>query len=138
MGLQLGCRVFGAGDPPAGLLEGDHLAERAAATGATLVCRDPERARKAGVRPEAIIVRAGDSPTVAQVGTLVDGGYPVLVDLGAAEGPGLLAAISVYAWLGVRVFRVPPGQVADVRQVLDMVGSIKGTRAPTLTRRGLA
>jgi hypothetical protein len=55
-----------------------------------------------------------------------------------ADQAALLAAVSVYAWLGVQVFRVPAEHVTAVRQALDMVASIKGTRPPTLSRRGLA
>ncbi|WP_241682821.1 hypothetical protein [Actinomadura sp. J1-007] len=51
---------------------------------------------------------------------------------------GLLAAASVYAWLGARVFRAPDDHEAALRQVLDMVASIEGTRQPLVSRRGLA
>jgi hypothetical protein len=92
------------------------------------------------------VADAGTAPSAERVTELVAGGKPVLVTLvhegGAAGGtepdPGLLAAASVYAWLGVRAFRVPEGQVPALRQVLDMVASIRGTRPPALTRRGLA
>jgi dihydropteroate synthase len=50
--------------------------------------------------------------------------------------PGTLAATAVSAWLGARVYRVH--EVAETRQVLDMVASIKGTRAPSAVVRGLA
>jgi hypothetical protein len=59
-------------------------------------------------------------------------------DQPVGDDAGLLAAVSIYAWLGVRVFRVSAPDVAPVRQVLDMVASIRGTRPPALTRRGLA
>jgi dihydropteroate synthase len=42
----------------------------------------------------------------------------------------------VSAWHGARVFRAH--QVAETRQVLDMVASIRGTRQPSVNRRGLA
>ena len=76
-------------------------------------------------------------------------GWPVLVSLsnkdfvgetlGRPVGErlvGTLAATAVSAWLGARVFRVH--EVAETRQVLDMVASVKGERAPTSVIRGLA
>ncbi|MFF5263151.1 hypothetical protein ACFY4C_29835 [Actinomadura viridis] len=87
---------------------------------------------------------AGTAPPADRVAELVAAGRPVLVTLaaepGGAGGPdsGLLAAASVYAWLGVRGFRAPESQLPALRQVLDMVASIQGRRPPALTRRGLA
>jgi dihydropteroate synthase len=49
---------------------------------------------------------------------------------------GTLAATSVCAWLGARVFRAH--QVAETRQVLDMVSAIRGELAPARAVRGLA
>jgi dihydropteroate synthase len=49
---------------------------------------------------------------------------------------GTLAATAVCAWHGARVFRAH--QVAETRQVLDMVASIKGTREPAAPVRGLS
>ncbi len=49
---------------------------------------------------------------------------------------GTLATTAVSAWLGAQVYRVH--QVAETRQVLDMVASIRGTRPPAVARRGLA
>jgi dihydropteroate synthase len=76
-------------------------------------------------------------------------GWPVLVSLsnkdfvGETLGvppderlPGTLAATSISAWLGARIFRVH--QVVETRQVLDMVSSIRGDRPPARTVRGLA
>jgi dihydropteroate synthase len=42
----------------------------------------------------------------------------------------------VSAWLGARVFRAH--NVAETRQVLDMVATLRGERPPAATRRGLA
>jgi dihydropteroate synthase len=80
---------------------------------------------------------------------MVDTGWPVLVSLsrkdfvgetlGAAlpdRLPGSLAATSVCAWLGARVFRVH--DVPETRATLDMVSSIRGERPPLSTVRGLA
>ncbi|MEU6039330.1 hypothetical protein ABZ801_28395 [Actinomadura sp. NPDC047616] len=84
------------------------------------------------------------APPADRVEALVAAGRPVLVTLvpddpGSPEpDAGLLAAAAVYAWLGVRTLRVPETQEAAVRQVVDMVASIRGTRPPALTRRGLA
>ncbi|MFE1766233.1 dihydropteroate synthase [Streptomyces angustmyceticus] len=80
---------------------------------------------------------AGDSP------------FPVLVSLSnkdfvgeTLDRPvkerllGTLATTAVSAWLGARVYRVH--EVAETRQVLDMVASIAGNRPPAVARRGLA
>ncbi|MFJ6786251.1 dihydropteroate synthase [Streptomyces angustmyceticus] len=80
---------------------------------------------------------AGDSP------------FPVLVSLSnkdfvgeTLDRPvkerllGTLATTAVSAWLGARVYRVH--EVAETRQVLDMVASIAGHRPPAVARRGLA
>jgi dihydropteroate synthase len=76
-------------------------------------------------------------------------GWPVLVSLsnkdfvGETLGKpigervlGTLAATAVSAWQGAQVYRVH--EVAETRQVLDMVASIKGTRDPVAVVRGLA
>ncbi len=75
-------------------------------------------------------------------------GWPVLVALsnkdfiGETLGlptdqrlTGTLAVTAVSAWHGARVFRAH--HVAETRQVLDMVASIRGTRPPTHPLRGL-
>lgn len=48
---------------------------------------------------------------------------------------GTLAATAVCAWHGARVFRVH--DVAQTRQVLDMVSSIRGWRPPDRPERGV-
>jgi dihydropteroate synthase len=76
-------------------------------------------------------------------------GWPVLVSLsnkdfvgetlGLPVGErvtGTLAATAVSAWHGARVYRAH--QVSETRQVLDMVATIRGTRPPARTVRGLA
>ena len=76
-------------------------------------------------------------------------GWPVLVSLSnkdfvgeTLDRPvgerlvGTLAATAVSAWHGARVYRVH--EVAETRQVLDMVASIRGTRPPARVVRGLA
>lgn len=89
------------------------------------------------------VVNAGTNPPVAVVQEAVAAGHHVLVSVeGEGDGdgvdPGMLAVVSVYAWLGARLFRVPEPALPAVRQVLDMVASIQGVRPPTLSRRGLA
>ena len=80
---------------------------------------------------------------------LVATGWPVLVslsnkdfvgetlDLPVGERlTGTLAATAICAWHGARVYRVH--EVVETRQVLDMVATIRGTRPPARTVRGLA
>ena len=76
-------------------------------------------------------------------------GWPVLVSLSNKDFvgetldvppderlPGTLAATSVCAWLGARIFRVH--QVLETRQVLDMVVVDPGRPAAGPCGRGLA
>ncbi|GAA1314168.1 dihydropteroate synthase [Saccharothrix xinjiangensis] len=80
---------------------------------------------------------------------LVATGWPVLMALsnkdfvgealGAEVGDrvdGTLAATSVAAWTGAKVFRAH--QVRQTRRVLEMVASIAGTRPPARVLRALA
>lgn len=108
----------------ADLLVGDAFAGVAAATGAGLVCSAPDRA--AGVRRDGVLVRAG---TAGEAGALAGAGHAVLAD------EPVPAVTAVYAWVGARVFHTT--DAGATRQVLDMVASIKGTRPPAVTRRGL-
>lgn len=124
------------------------------APGADLT-RDPELARRTGAallrtRPASAhsegAHRGGghgsaDGPALvaaapADVGWLTAAGWAVLVDADAAELAATLAVASVCAWLGARIVRTR--HVAAVRQAIEMVESIRGTRAPLRTRRGLA
>ena len=83
-----------------------------------------------------------------RLGELVATGWPVLVslsnkdfvgetlDLPVAERlTGTLAATAVCALAGARIYRVH--QVVPTRQVVDMVSSIAGRRAPARALRGL-
>jgi dihydropteroate synthase len=76
-------------------------------------------------------------------------GWPVLVSLsnkdfvGEALGlplkerlMGTLASTAICGWLGAQVYRVH--EVAETRQVLDMVSTIMGHRPPTRIIRGMA
>jgi dihydropteroate synthase len=79
---------------------------------------------------------------------MVATGWPVLVslsnkDLGESLGRpvgerliGTLATTAVSAWSGARVFRAH--NIAETRQTLEMVATIRGTRPPLRTVRGLA
>ncbi|GAA3744212.1 dihydropteroate synthase [Salinactinospora qingdaonensis] len=58
------------------------------------------------------------------------------LDLSVGERlTGTLAATAICAWHGAQVYRVH--EVAQTRQVLDMVASIRGVRSPARTVRGL-
>jgi dihydropteroate synthase len=116
------------------------------------------RAVGLGIHPESVLV----DPThdfgkntwhslhlVRRTQALVALGHPVLMafsrkdfvgeslDLPAEERlEGTLAATSVAAWLGARVFRAH--DVAATRRTLDMVATIRGDRPPVRAVRGLA
>ncbi|MEJ3743241.1 dihydropteroate synthase [Actinomycetes bacterium KLBMP 9797] len=122
------------------------------------VTRLADRALDLGVRRDGILVdpthdfgkNTRQSLAVTRrLDELVATGWPVLVavsnkdfigetlDLPVDQRlPGTLAATTVAAWLGARVFRAH--QVRETRQVLDMVAAIRGDRPPTVSRRGLA
>jgi dihydropteroate synthase len=117
-----------------------------------------ERAAALGVPRESILVDPGHDfgkntrhslEVTRRLEELTATGWPVLVSLSNKDFvgetldvpleerlTGTLAATAVCAWLGARVFRVH--EVAQTRQVLDMVASIAGTRQPAVSRRGLA
>ncbi len=116
------------------------------------------RAVAAGVRPARVVIDPAHDfgkntwqslAVTRHLDRMVDTGWPVLVSLsrkdfvgetlGAALPDrlhGSLAATSVCAWLGARVFRVH--DVPETRATLDMVSSIRGERPPLSTVRGLA
>jgi dihydropteroate synthase len=122
------------------------------------LCGEAERAERAGVRPEAILVDPGHDfgkstrhslAVTRGLPAVVATGWPVLVSLSNKDFVGetldlpvpdrlvgTLATTSVSAWLGARVFRAH--QVRPTRQTLDMVESVRGTRPPAVARRGLA
>jgi dihydropteroate synthase len=117
-----------------------------------------EAAVAAGVDRDRILIDPGHDfakntwhtlEVTRRLDELVATGWPVLValsrkdfigetlDLPTEERlTGTLAATAVCAWLGARVFRAH--DVAATRQALDMVESIRGTRPPARTTRGLA
>ena len=84
-----------------------------------------------------------------RVDELVATGWPVLMALSNKDFVGetldlpvdqrvvgTLATTAVSAWLGARVYRVH--EVAETRQVLDMVATLQRQRPPARTMRGLA
>jgi dihydropteroate synthase len=112
----------------------------------------------AGVRPDGILL----DPThdfgkntwhslelTRRLAELTATGWPVLVALSRKDFigetldlppderlEGTLAATTLCAWQGARVFRTH--DVLATRRTLDTVASIQGTRPPAVARRGLA
>ncbi|MFE0632362.1 dihydropteroate synthase [Streptomyces sp. NPDC058864] len=117
-----------------------------------------ERAAALGVRRDGILIDPGHDfgkntrhslEATRRLPEMTATGWPVLVSLSnkdfvgeTLDRPvkerliGTLATTAVSAWLGARVYRVH--EVAETRQVLDMVASIAGHRPPAVARRGLA
>ncbi|MFI6930458.1 dihydropteroate synthase [Streptomyces sp. NPDC050287] len=117
-----------------------------------------ERAVSLGVPRESVMIDPGHDfgkntrhslEATRRLGEMVATGWPVLVSLSnkdfvgeTLDRPvkervvGTLATTAVSAWLGAQVYRVH--EVAETRQVLDMVASIAGHRDPAVARRGLA
>ena len=116
------------------------------------------RAVAAGVPPDRIVIDPAHDfgkntwhslEVTRRLAEMSDTGWPVLVSLSNKDFvgetlnlppeqrlPGTLAATSVCAWLGARIFRVH--QVTESRQVVDMVAAIRGDRPPARAVRGLA
>ncbi len=119
---------------------------------------EAERAVALGVDRTSVLVDPGHDfgkntwhslEATRRLPELVATGWPVLaslsnkdfvgesLDLPVGERlTGTLAATAVSAWLGARVFRAH--NVRETRETLDMVATIRGTRPPSVTRRGLA
>ncbi|AXK36184.1 dihydropteroate synthase [Streptomyces armeniacus] len=117
-----------------------------------------ERAAGLGVRRDGILIDPGHDfgkstrhslEATRRLDEMTATGWPVLVSLSnkdfvgeTLDKPvkerltGTLATTAVSAWLGAQVYRVH--EVAETRQVLDMVASIAGHRSPAVARRGLA
>ncbi|MFJ8160937.1 dihydropteroate synthase [Streptomyces sp. NPDC096136] len=117
-----------------------------------------ERAEALGVPRESIMIDPGHDfgkntrhslEATRRLAEMTGTGWPVLVSLSnkdfvgeTLDKPvkerllGTLATTAVSAWLGAQVYRVH--EVAETRQVLDMVRSIQGHRPPAVARRGLA
>jgi len=116
------------------------------------------RALAAGVDPARIVIDAAHDfgkntwhslEITRRLGEMTATGWPVLVSLsnkdfvGETLGApledrltGTLAATSVCAWQGARIFRAH--QVRETRHVVDMVAAIRGDIRPARTVRGLA
>lgn len=117
-----------------------------------------ERAEALGVPRESIMIDPGHDfgkntrhslEATRRLAEMTETGWPVLVSLSnkdfvgeTLDKPvkerllGTLATTAVSAWLGAQVYRVH--EVAETRQVLEMVRSIQGHRPPAVARRGLA
>ncbi|MFG2932628.1 dihydropteroate synthase [Streptomyces achromogenes] len=117
-----------------------------------------ERAVSLGVPRDSVLIDPGHDfgkntrhslEATRRLDEMVATGWPVLVSLSnkdfvgeSLDRPvkerliGTLATTAVSAWLGAQVYRVH--EVAQTRQVLDMVTAIAGHRTPTVARRGLA
>jgi dihydropteroate synthase len=117
-----------------------------------------ERAVELGVRRDGVLIDPGHDfgkntrhslEATRRLPEMAATGWPVLVSLSnkdfvgeTLDRPvmerliGTLATTAVSAWLGARVYRVH--EVAETRQVLDMVAAIRGDRPPAVARRGLA
>jgi len=111
-------------------------ADRAARSGATLICPGPDAAADAvrrGIAAGRILVQVAP----AGIEAAVRAGWPVLADLEGAAGLARIeAAAAVCVWLGASVLRTR--HVAEVRRCADMTESILGRRPPTWAVRGLA
>ena len=119
---------------------------------------EAERAVSLGVDRNKILIDPGHDfgkntwhslEVTRRLAEMVATGWPVLVSLSnkdfigeALDLPlderltGTLATTAVSAWLGARVFRAH--NIAETRQVLDMVAAIRGTEPPRRAIRGLA
>lgn len=117
-----------------------------------------ERAVEAGVARESVVIDPAHDfgknthhtlEVTRRLDEMVETGWPVLVSLSnkdfvgeTLDRPvderliGTLATTAVSAWLGARIYRVH--EVAETRQVLDMVATLRGQRPPARTIRGLA
>ena len=117
-----------------------------------------DRACSLGVPREGIVIDPGHDfgkntwhslEATRRISDMVLTGWPVLISTSnkdfigeTLDRPvdqrllGSLASVAVTAHAGARIFRVHA--VAETREVLDMVASILGTRAPARAVRGLA
>ncbi len=117
-----------------------------------------QRALSLGVPRESILIDPGHDfgkntyhslELTRKLTDMVATDWPVLVSLSnkdfvgeALNRPvderlvGTLAATSISAWLGARVFRVH--NISETKQTLDMVSVIRGDKPPAVARRGLA
>ena len=115
-----------AGPVPAGTLQ-----KRIAPAGT-----EPARTAPAGTVPAPRAETVLTEATPAEAIALAAAGSAAVADADGGELAATIATAAVLAWLGVRVVRTR--HVAAVRQALEMVESVRGTRTPSWTRRGLA
>ncbi|MEU9208301.1 dihydropteroate synthase [Streptomyces sp. NPDC048415] len=155
-GVGLVCTHAGGAEPrtrPHRITYGDVMADILSVTVGLA-----ERAVSLGVPRESVLIDPGHDfgkntrhslEATRRLGEMVETGWPVLVSLSnkdfvgeTLDKPvkervvGTLATTAVSAWLGAQVYRVH--EVAETRQVLDMVATIAGHRPPAVARRGLA
>ncbi len=119
---------------------------------------EAERAVALGVPAERVLIDPGHDfgkntwhslEVTRRLSELVVTGWPVLVSLSNKDFvgetldlplerrlTGTLATTAICAWQGATVFRAH--NVAETRQVLDMVGAVRGTVLPRRVVRGLA
>ena len=117
-----------------------------------------EQAVAAGVRADGVLIDPGHDfgknsrhslEVTRRLPEMVATGWPVLVSLSRKDFigevldlppgerlEGTLAATSISAWLGARVFRAH--DVAATRRALDVVSAIRGNSDLRVGRRGLA
>lgn len=113
----------------------------AKATGAALLL-SAARIEAAGPHTEGVVECGHDASTVitaaapADVAPLARAGWHVLVDVDRENIAATVAVAAVCAWLGATIVRTR--HVGSVRQAIDMVEAIRGSRPPFWTRRGLA
>ena len=115
------------------------------------------RAVAAGVRQDGVVIDPGHDlgkttmqslEITRRLDGMVGTGWPVLVSVSNKDFigealdlpidsrlPATLAVTALAAWLGARVFRAH--NVAETRQVLDLVASVRGDRPPAAPRRGI-
>ena len=154
-GAGLVCAHVGSQRPrtrPFRVSYADLMADVLAQTG-----RLAARAVEAGVDPARIVIDAAHDfgkntwhslEVTRRLAEMTATGWPVLVSVSRKDFigetlnlplperlAGTLATSSICAWLGARIFRAH--DVAQTRQVLDMVSAIKGDRLPARTVRGL-
>jgi dihydropteroate synthase len=116
------------------------------------------RAIEAGVDPARIVIDPAHDfgkntwhslEVTRRLAEMTATGWPVLVSVSRKDFigetldlplhdrlSGTLATTSICAWLGGRIFRAH--DVAQTRQVLDMVAAIRGDQPPAAAVRGLA
>jgi dihydropteroate synthase len=149
-----GVLVVGAAAPGADLVRD---AAQARATGALLICADTEAARRSGLPAGQLLMNAlpAQLPAVIQAGlaALVDADHAADLAAAATEASagtnpdtpdstsstgvsGIVAIAALSSWLGASAVRTR--HPAPVRRALDMAASIRGTRPPAMTVRGLA